>query len=134
VAALPGAMTDAGAGPPIDEADTAGLPASIAADLLEASACCSFGAYRAAGLLARRAVEQAAVMRRVPLDRKTLAQKLGWLLQAGHLPAAYTGDARTIAAVGTAAAHGGEPLRGPEARAAVRSALAVTAAVLRTGG
>jgi hypothetical protein len=127
-------VTDLGADSPIDEADTVGLPASIAADLLEASGCCSFGAYRAAGLLARRAVEQAAVMRRVPLDRKTLAQKLGWLLEAGHLPAAYAGDARTVSAVGTAAAHGGEALHRPEAWAAVRSALAVTAAVVGTGG
>jgi hypothetical protein len=133
-AVLRDAVTGPGAGSPIDEADTAGLPASIAADLLEAAACCSFGAYRAAGLLARRAVEQAAVMRRVPLDRKTLGQKLGWLLDAGHLPAAYVGDARTVTSVGTAAAHGGDALHRPEAWAAVRSALAVTAAVLGTGG
>jgi hypothetical protein len=116
--------------PAISEAETAGLPASIAGDLLEAGECCSFGAYRAAGLLARRAVEQAAIMCRLPLDRKTLGQKMAWLLESGLLPAAFAGDARTVSAVGTAAAHGAEPLTEGEARAAVRSALAVVTAVL----
>ena len=117
--------------PPISEADTIGLPPPIAADLLEAAACCSIGAYRAAGLLARRAVEQVAVLRRVPREMATLNQKLGWLLEAGHLPAVCAADARAVRALGNAAAHGAEDVTRDEAWAGVRSALAVAAAVLR---
>ena len=116
--------------PPIVEADTVGLPPSIAADLLEASRCCSFGAYRAAGLLARRVVEQVVVLRRVPLERRTLDQKLAWLLEAGHLPRALVADARAVRNVGNAATHGGEGVTAEEAWAGVRSAHAVAAAVL----
>lgn len=126
-------MTEGSAGddvPPVTAADTEGLPAPIAADLLEAGSCCSFGAYRAAALLARRAVEQAAVLRRVPLDRKTLAQKVGWLLAAGHVPAALRGQARTVAAVGAAAAHGGDPVTRAEAYAVVTAALDVVTVAL----
>jgi hypothetical protein len=106
------------------------LPPPVAADLLEAARCCSFGAYRAAGVLARRAVEQAAVMRRMPLEMRTLHQKVGWLLQEGYLPRALAADARTVRDVGTAAAHGGEALSRDEAYAVVSSALAVVTAVL----
>jgi hypothetical protein len=120
-------MTDR---PPIVAVETVGLPAPISADLLEAARCCSFGAYRAAGLLARRAVEQVAVLRRVPLDRRTLDQKLGWLLDAGHLPRGLAADARTVRDVGTAATHGGEPLTRTEACAVVASAAVVARAVL----
>lgn len=106
------------------------LPPSIGADLEEASACCTFGAYRAAALLGRRAVEQVAVLRRVPRDRTTLSAKVAWLLQDGHLPAACAGDARTVVAVGGAAAHGGAPVTHEEAEAMVRAARAVANAVL----
>lgn len=119
--------------PPIAEAQTSGLPWAVAADLLEAATCCSFGAYRAAGLLARRAVEQAAVLRRVPLEMRTLHQKVGWLLQAGHLPRRLAHEARTVRDVGTAAAHGGERLSRDEAYAVVTAALAVVDAVLTAG-
>ena len=114
---------------PVLEAETVGLPGPIAADLLEAALCCSAGAYRGAGLLARRAVEMVAVLRRVPLEKRTLDQKLGWLLEAGHLPRSSVADARTVRDVGTAAAHGGEPLTEAEARRMVASALAVARAV-----
>jgi hypothetical protein len=117
--------------PPISEADVVGLPRPIAADLLEAAACCNVAAYRAAGLLARRAVEQVAVLRRVPREMATLNQKLGWLLQAGHLPVALAPDARAVRALGNAAAHGADDVTREEAWAGVRSALAVAAAVLR---
>jgi uncharacterized protein DUF4145 len=117
--------------PPLSEADTAGLPRPIAADLLEAAACCSAGAYRAAGLLARRAVEQVAVLRRVPREMATINQKLGWLLQAGHLSATLAPDARAVRALANAAAHGAADVTRDEAWAGVRSALAVAAAVLR---
>jgi hypothetical protein len=120
--------------PPIQPADTAGLPAPLAADLLEAASCCSFGAYRAAGLLARRTVEQVVVMRRVPLEMRTLHQKVGWLLTAGHLPRSLAGEARTVRDVGTAAAHGGDPVTRDEAYAVVRAALAVARAVLAPAG
>ena len=120
--------------PPIEPADTAGLPAAVAADLLEAAACCSFGAYRAAGLLARRTVEQVVVMRGVPLTMRTLQQKVGWLLTAGHLPRALAAEARTVRDVGTAAAHGGDPVTSSEADAVVRAALAVARAVLLPDG
>ncbi|MDP8937694.1 MAG: DUF4145 domain-containing protein [Actinomycetota bacterium] len=115
---------------PIDEADTVGLPGPVAADLLEASMCCSFGAYRAAGLLVRRAVEQVAVLRRVPLDMRTLHQKLAWLLQAGHLPHDVVPDARAVRDLGNAAAHGAEGVTMDQACAGVRSALAVAVGVL----
>ncbi len=115
--------------PPDLEAQTVGLPGPIAADLLEAAVCCSAGAYRAAGLLARRAVEQVAVLRRVPLEKRTLDQKIGWLLEAGHLPRTAVADARTVRDVGTAAVHGGEPLTEAEASAMIASALAVARAV-----
>lgn len=117
---------------PIVASQTTGLPAPIVADLLEAASCCSFGAYRAAGLLARRAVEQAAVLRRVPLDMRTLHQKIGWLLQAGHLPRRLAGDARTVSDVGNAAAHGGEAVGHDEAYAIVTAALAVVSAIFTT--
>jgi hypothetical protein len=120
--------------PPIQPADTAGLPAPLAADLLEAASCCAFGAYRAAGLLARRTVEQVVVMRGVPLTMRTLQQKVGWLLTAGYLPRALAADARTVRDVGTAAAHGGDPVTRDEADAVVRAALAVARAVLVPDG
>jgi hypothetical protein len=116
--------------PPISEADTAGLPGAIAADLLEASLCCTFGAYRAAGLLARRAVDQVAVLRRVPLEKRTLHEKLTWLLEAGYLPPDLAPDARAVRHLGTAAAHGTEGVTMDEACAGVRSSLAVAVGVL----
>lgn len=122
------------ADPPIAPADVAGLPAPIAADLLEAAACCAAGAYRAAGLLARRTVEQVVVMRRVPLEMRTLQQKVGWLLTAGHLPRSLAAEARTVRDVGTAAAHGGDPVTAAEAEAVVRAALAIARAVLSSSG
>lgn len=115
--------------PPIVVAQTVGLPEPIAADLVEAASCCSFGAYRGAGLLARRAVEQAAVLYRVPLDMRTLHQKIGWLFLAGHLPRRLAGEARTVRDVGAAAAHGGEALHRDEAYAVVASALAMATAL-----
>ena len=112
---------------------TAGLPGPIATDLLEAAACLTFGAHRAAALLGRRAVEQVVVMRRVPLEMKTLHQKMVWLLQAGHLPRHLAGHARTVGDSGTAAAHGGEALSRDEAHAMVVSSLAVARGVLVPG-
>ena len=120
--------------PPIQPADTAGLPAPLAADLLEAASCCAFGAYRAAGLLARRTVEQVVVMRGVPLTMRTLQQKVGWLLSEGYLPRSSAAAARTVRDVGTAAAHGGDPVTRDEADAVVRAALAVARAVLVRDG
>jgi hypothetical protein len=120
--------------PPIVAEETAGLPAPVVADLLEAALCCELGAYRAAGLLARRTVEQVVVMRGVPLTMRTLAQKLGWLLAAGHLPRSLAAEARTLRDVGTAAAHGGDPITRTEAGAAVRAALAVARSVLLPDG
>ena len=116
--------------PPIQPADTVGLPAPLAADLLEAATCCTFGAYRAAALLARRTVEQVVVLRRVPLEMKTLQQKVGWLLTAGHLSRSLSAEARTVRDVGAAAAHGAGPVTRDEAYAVVRAALAVARAVL----
>ncbi len=115
---------------PISEADTAGLPGPIAADLLEASRCCTFGAYRAAGLLVRRAVEQVAVLRRVPLEMRTLNQKLAWLVKTGHLPPDLVPDARAVRHLGNAAAHGTEDVTMDEALAGVWSALAVAVGAL----
>lgn len=119
---------------PITPADVAGLPAPIAADLLEGAECCAFGAYRAAGLMARRAVEQVVVLRGVPLEMRTLQQKVGWLLIAGHLPRSLAADARTVRDVGTAAAHGGDPVTAEEAEAVVRAALAIARAVALPSG
>ena len=116
---------------PITERETAGLPGPIAADLLEASACCDAGAYRAAGLLARRAVEQVAVLRRVPLEKRTFHQKVAWLLESGHLPRELTPEARAVRDLGNAAAHGAERLTTEEACAGVRSALVVAIAAMR---
>lgn len=115
---------------PISEADTAGLPSSIAADLLEASRCCTFGAYRAAALMARRAIEQVAVLRRVPREMRTFHQKVSWLVEVAQLPPERVRDARVVRDLGNAAAHGGEPVTVQEACAGVRSALAVALAVL----
>jgi hypothetical protein len=98
---------------PIAEADTAGVPRPIAADLLEASVCCTAGAYRGAGLLVRRAVEQVVVLRRVPLDRRTLVA-----------------DARVVRDLGNAAAHGSGGIGKDEAWAGVRAGLAVARGVL----
>ena len=115
---------------PISEADTAGLPASIASDLLEASLCCTFGAYRAAALLTRRAIEQVAVLRRVPLEMRTFHQKVAWLLEAGHLPLDLVADARAVRDLGNAGAHGARAVTMEEACAGVRSGLAVALGVL----
>jgi hypothetical protein len=116
--------------PPVTAVETEGLPGPIADDLLEAALCCSVGAYRGAALLARRAVEQVAVMRRVPLEMRTLHQKLLWLLRAGHLPPALAPHAVTVRDIGNAAAHGGEALTRDEAFAVVGSSLAVARGVL----
>ncbi len=110
--------------------DTTGLPASVAADLLEGVACLEAGAYRAAALMARRAVEQVVVMRGVPLEMRTLHQKLVWLLKAGHLPGSLAADARIVRDVGTAGAHGGEPLTAGEARSMIVASLAVARGVV----
>jgi hypothetical protein len=126
-----GPMTDAAPDQPaVTKAQTDGLPGPIADDLLEAALCCSVGAYRGAALLARRAVEQVAVMRRIPLEMRTLHQKLLWLLRAGHLPAALAPQAVTVRDIGNAAAHGGEPLTRDETYAMVGAALAVARGVL----
>ncbi len=115
---------------PISDSDTAGLPAPIADDLIEASLCCTVGAYRVAGLLTRRAVEQVAVLRRVPLEMRTFHQKVAWLVEAGHLPADLVSDARAVRDLGTAAAHGAEGVTMDEAWAGVVSGLAVAVGVL----
>ena len=106
------------------------LPAPIVADLREAALCCSAGAYRGAALLARRAVEQVTVLRRVPLEMGTLHQKVVWLIRSGHLPRELSRHARIVGEIGTAAAHGGGDLTRDEAYAVVTSALAVARAVL----
>lgn len=116
--------------PLISDADVAGLPSPIAADLLEASLCCSVGAYRAAALLTRRAVEQVAVLRRVPLEMRSFHQKVAWLVQAGHLPPELVADARAVRDLGNAAAHGVSRVTLEEACAGVRSGLAVAVGVL----
>ena len=107
-----------------------GLPRPIAADLLEASTCFDAGAYRAAALLARRAVEQVVVMRGVPLDMKTLHQKLVWLLKSGHLPADLANAARTVRDVGNAASYGAEAVTRDEAEAMVVASLVVVRGAL----
>jgi hypothetical protein len=117
----------------ITDADTAGLPDPVAADLLEAATCWEAGAYRAAVLMARRAVEQVVVMCGIPLDMKTLHQKLVWLLNAGHLPGALAADARTVRDAGNAAAHGGEPVAAEEARTMIVASLAVARGALGPG-
>ena len=117
----------------ISEGDTAGLPAPIAADLLEAETCCAAGAYRAAALMARRAVEQVVVLRGVPMDAKTLHHKLAWMLSAGHLSKALAGAARTVRDVGNAASHGGAALTQEEAEAVIDAALTVARDALLPG-
>lgn len=116
--------------PPISDADVAGLPSPVAADLLEASLCCTFGAYRAAALLTRRAIEQVAVLLRVPLDMRTFHQKLAWMADAGHLAPGLLGDARAVRDLGNAAAHGVSSVTLEEALAGVISGLAVAAGAL----
>lgn len=111
--------------PPITRRQTAELPAEMAADLLEACRCYSFMAYRGAALLARRAVEQAVVMLGVPLTRRTLQQKLSWLMDEGHLPKQWRSHAETIRDVGNAATHGAAGITRDEADAVVRAALSV---------
>ena len=109
----------------ITDADIVGLPTPIAADLLEASTCCDAGAYRAAALVARRAVEQVVVMRGVPRDARTLHQKLVWLLKSGHLPGDLAAAARTVSDVGNAASHGAVAVTREEAKAMVVASLLV---------
>ena len=109
---------------------TAGLPAGMADDLLEACRCYSFSAYRGAALLARRSVEQAVVMLGVPPTRRTLQQKLQWLLAEGHLPQRCKPQAVTIRDVGNAASHGGSAVTRDEAHAAVRDALSLVTALV----
>jgi hypothetical protein len=115
---------------PVTDADTVGLPPSIAADLVEAGTCCAFGANRGAALLARRAIEQVAVLRRVPLDRRTLAQKVAWLLGTAPQPPSFLAEARTVRDVCTAAAHGSDAVTRAEANAVVRAALVVATETL----
>lgn len=117
----------------MDDRQTAGLPEGIARDLLEASTCCSAMAYRGAGLLARRAVEQAVVMLGVPLTKRTFQQKVAWLLEEGHLPKRWRSAAGTILDVGNAAAHGASPISRDEAHAVVRAALSVVSVLVGEG-
>lgn len=119
--------------PPITRRQTAGLPEGIANDLLEACRCYSFMAYRGAGLLARRAVEQAVVMLGVPPTKRTLQQKLQWLSQAGHLPKQWTSSTRTILEVGNAAAHGASAISRDEAHGAVTAGLSVVTVLVGKG-
>lgn len=115
---------------PIADADTVGLPRSVAADLREASTCWEAGAYRAAALMARRAVEQVVVIRGVPLEMRTLHQKLAWLLTAGHLPARLADAARTVRDVGNAASHGADAVTPEEAKAILVASLVVVRGAL----
>lgn len=119
--------------PPITRRQTAGLPEGIANDLLEACRCYSFMAYRGAGLLARRAVEQAVVMLGVPPTKKTLQHKLHWLLEGSHLPKQWTSSAGTILEVGNAATHGASAINRDEAHAAVTAALSVVTVLVGEG-
>ena len=126
-----GAMTELVPEPsPSTDADMVGLPRPIAADLVEASTCFDAGAYRAAALLAGRAVEQVVVMRGVPLDRKTLHQKLVWLLESGHLRADLANAARTVGDVGNAASYGAEAVTREEAKPIVLASLIVVRGAL----
>ena len=118
---------------PVDDRQTAALPEGIARDLREASTCCSVQAYRGAGLLTRRAVEQAVVMLGVPPTKRTLQQKIGWLLEEGHLPERWRSAARTISDVCNAAAHGASPISSDEAHAALTAALAVVTVLVGEG-
>ncbi|HEV2767875.1 MAG TPA: DUF4145 domain-containing protein [Acidimicrobiales bacterium] len=119
--------------PPITRRQTAGLPEGIANDALEAARCYSFMAYRGAGLLARRTVEQAIVMLGVPPTKKTLQHKLHWLLEAGHLPKRWASPAGTILEVGNAAAHGAGAISKGEAHAGVTAALLVVTVLVGEG-
>ncbi len=116
--------------PPITRSQTADLPQGMADDLLEACRCYSFMAYRGAALLVRRTVEQAVVMRRAPRTKRTLQQKLDWLLDEGHLPKRWKPAADTVRDVANAAAHGASAISGEEARAAVRAGFAVVSALM----
>lgn len=119
--------------PPILRHQTADLPAGMAEDLLEACRCYSFAAYRGAALLARRSVEQAVVMLGVPPTRRTLHQKIHWLLAEGHLPQRCKQSAVTLRDVGNAASHGASGVSRDEAGAAVSAALSmVTVLVARS--
>lgn len=120
--------------PPITRRHTAGLPEGIANDLLEACRCYSFMAYRGAGLLARRAVEQAVVMLGVPLTKRTLHQKLDWLLDAGHLPKRSSSTADTMRDIANAAAHGASAISREEAHTAVSAALAIVTVLVGDPG
>lgn len=110
----------------------AGLPQGIADDLEEATRCLAVQAHRGAGLLARRAVEQAVVMLGVPLTKRTFGQKLDWLVHEGHLPASARSAADTLRDVGNAAAHGANAITAEEAQAGVSAALALV--LLLVGG
>ena len=116
--------------PPITRSQTAGLPGGMATDLLEACRCYSFTAYRGAGLLVRRAVEQAAVIRKVPLTNRTFQQKLDWLLDEGHLPKQWKASADAVRDIANAAAHGASVIRREEAHTAIRAALAVVSVLM----
>lgn len=114
---------------PITAADVGGLPITIVADLLEASTCTT------PALTGRRhswpgGVEQVVVMRGVPLDMTTLHQKLVWLLESGHLPAALVGAARTVRDVGNAPSHGAEVVGRDEAKAMMVASLALVRGAL----
>ena len=69
----------------------------------------------------------------VPSTKKTLQQKIGWLLDEGHLPERCRPAARTISDVGNAAAHGAGPVSGDEAHAALTAALAVVTVLVGKG-
>lgn len=115
---------------PLTRSQVAGLPSGVADDLLEAARCVSCAAYRGAVLMARRAVEQAVVLHRIPPDRQTFRQKMGWLLGEGHLPPDTRRLARTLSDVANAATHGGSAISEEEARAGIRAAYEVVGILL----
>lgn len=109
---------------------TAGLPEAMADDLLEAGRCCAAGAYRGAGLLARRAFEQAVVSLGVPPTRRTLRQKVAWLVDQGRLGAELLPAAITLAGVANAAAHGASAITRDEAGDGVAAARTLVVALV----
>lgn len=115
---------------PLTRSQVAGLPSGIADDLLESARCVSCAAYRGAVLMARRAVEQAVVLHRIPPDRQTFRQKMGWLLGVGHLPPETRRLARSLSDVANAATHGGSAISEEEARAGLRAAYEVVGILL----
>jgi hypothetical protein len=122
---------------PLPEPTNASIPADIRADLDEAKQCFAVSAWRATAVLARRAMQSAAMEKGAQKDR--LADQIAELAAGGKITTELKDWADAVRWVGNDAAHpGGEAVTKEDAEEALKVAeqflhfLYVASAIART--